>query len=105
MAAGGELPNGFGVLKAQIARLEDAKTTLDPPVDTSPYQGRLSCEFDVEREGFVQMGAVIGDHGVWDEPGDYFGSHDYASFGGIQMAGFRSLVGLINHKVERLRRT
>lgn len=101
MAAGGEFPNGFGVLKGQIARFEDAKTTLP----LSPYQGQLSCEFDVEREGFVQMGAVIGDHGVWDEPGEYFRSPDYASFGGIQMAGFRSLVGLINHKVERLRRT
>jgi hypothetical protein len=69
----------------------------------SPYEGRLSCDFNIDEEGFVQMGAVAGDHGVWDEPGDYFASNDYASFNAFQMLGFRMLVGGINRKIDRLR--
>ena len=69
----------------------------------SPFQGKLTSEFNLDEEGFVQMGAVSGDHGVWDEPGDYFASGDYASFNSLQMMGFKMLVGGINRKVERLR--
>jgi hypothetical protein len=69
----------------------------------SPFQGKLTSEFNLDEEGFVQMGAVSGDHGVWDEPGDYFASGDYASFNSFQMMGFKMLAGGINRKVERLR--
>jgi hypothetical protein len=69
----------------------------------SPYEGRLSCDFSIDEEGFVQMGAVNGDHGVWDEPADYFASNDYASFNAFQMMGFKMLVGGINRKLDRLR--
>ena len=71
----------------------------------SPFEGKLSSEFNLDEEAFVQMGAVSGDHGVWDEPGDYFASKDYAGFNGLQMMGFKMLVGGINRKVERLRST
>ncbi len=71
----------------------------------SPFKGRLSSEFNLDDEGFVQMGAVSDDHGVWDEPGDYFASADYAGFNTLQMMGFKILVGGINRKVDRLRST
>jgi len=51
------------------------------------------------------MGAVSGDHGVWDEPGEFFATSDHATFNGFQMLGFKMLVGSINRKVERLRPT
>jgi hypothetical protein len=51
------------------------------------------------------MGAVAGDHGVWDEPGEFFTTSDFATFNAFQMLGFKMLVGSINTKVERLRST
>jgi hypothetical protein len=71
----------------------------------SPHNGTLSCDFNVDHEGFVQMGAVAGDHGVWDEPGEFFTTSDFATFNAFQMLGFKMLVGSINTKVERLRST
>ena len=69
----------------------------------SPYVGRLSPEFNIDAEGFVQMGAVSGDHGVWDEPGEFFATGNYATFNAFQMMGFRLLVDSINQKIARLR--
>ena len=69
----------------------------------APYDGKLSCDFNLDQEGFVQMGSVIGDHGVWDDPDEYFSSDRYVSFNGIQLLGFKMLVGMVNRKIEHLR--
>lgn len=95
------------ILDAQAFRASEAALAAkgwSHGFGVSPYEGRLSSEFNVDREGFVQMGAVSGDHGVWDEPGEYFASQDYAGFNGVQMIGFKMLVGGINRKIERLRK-
>jgi hypothetical protein len=36
--------------------------------------GRSSCEFNFWEKGCVQMGAVLDDHGRWDDLSEYFDS-------------------------------
>jgi hypothetical protein len=39
--------------------------------------GESIADFDIDRERFVQMDAVVEDHGVWQEPADYYRSALY----------------------------
>ena len=66
--------------------------------------GESGAEFSIDREKFVQMGAVTEDHGVWDEPADYYNSGMYRNRPGIlKLLIYRLAVGRINRRVNRLR--
>jgi hypothetical protein len=61
-------------------------------------------EFDLDKNSFVQMDAVHGDHGVWDEPADYYASRNYRNRPGIvRLLAYRILVGNANRQVQRIR--
>jgi transglutaminase-like putative cysteine protease len=63
-----------------------------------------SAAFNLDKEAFAQMDAVLEDHGVWDEPGDYYASPKYRNRPGfLSLLLYRLLIGSINKRVEGLR--
>lgn len=66
--------------------------------------GHASADLNIDEEAFEQMAAVTDDHGVWDDPGDYFASPLYQNRPGLlRMLAYRLMIGSVNGKVERLR--
>jgi hypothetical protein len=66
--------------------------------------GDSSAEFNIDEEQFVQMGAVTGDHGIWDDPGEYYASKEYQNRPNlIKMFLYRLTIGRLNKKVQNLR--
>jgi hypothetical protein len=66
-------------------------------------EGRSSCEFNFGEIGFVHMGAVVEDHGVWEDAAEYFASDKYLRWSAIQTRLYPSLAFLANRNVERIR--
>jgi hypothetical protein len=67
--------------------------------------GECSCEFNIDQEVFVQMGAVVGDHGVWDDPGDYYATDRYQNRPNtLKLILYRLMIWRINRRVESIRR-
>ena len=66
--------------------------------------GEASADFDLDHEVFQQMAAVTKDHGVWDEPSDYFLSSRYKNRpGAFKLWLYRQMIGGINNRVKLLR--
>jgi hypothetical protein len=66
-------------------------------------EGRSSCEFNFGEKGYVHMGAVVEDQGVWDDPGDYFASDKYIRFNAFQKMGYPMIAMLANRNIGRIR--
>lgn len=66
--------------------------------------GSASIDFAPEQDVFVQMDAVVQDHGVWDEPGAYYSSPAYRNRPGIfRLLVYRLLIGGINNGIAVMR--
>jgi Transglutaminase-like superfamily len=67
-------------------------------------RGNASAAFNIDKEAFVQMDAVVGDHGVWDEPSSYYASGAYKNRPGFwRLLLYRAVIGAINRRIKRLR--
>lgn len=64
---------------------------------------KCSCEFNFGEKGFVHMGAVIEDHGVWDDASEYFASDKYIRMNAFQRMSYPMIAGLSNRNIERIR--
>ena len=53
-------------------------------------KGPTSCEFNFGEKGFVHMGAVVKDHGIWDDFSDYMASDKYLALSGFKLKVFQS---------------
>ena len=66
--------------------------------------GEASIAFAPEEESFVQMDAVVDDHGIWDEPAKYYRSPAYRNRPGLfRRLMYRLLVDGINDTIETMR--
>lgn len=66
--------------------------------------GESDPELDIDEERFVQMDAVTGDHGVWDDPADYYRSSRYRNRpGALTLLMYRLVMSFANRKVARMR--
>ena len=65
--------------------------------------GKCSCEFNFGEKGFVHMGAVVEDHGVWDDASQYFESEKYVRFSAIQRLFYPVIAAISNRNISRLR--
>lgn len=67
--------------------------------------GSSSSDFSLEGRGFVQMAAVGEDHGVYDNPGDYFfsGKHNNR-VNPLKRWIYRLHVPFINRRIRKIRR-
>jgi Transglutaminase-like superfamily len=60
--------------------------------------------FDVDASSFIQMDAVEGDDGVWDEPAGYFRSTRYRNRAGpVRTWLYHRIAPRINRKIDALR--
>lgn len=66
--------------------------------------GESDAEFNIDEERFVQMDAVTSDHGIYDEPADYYRSPRYLNRpGALTLLIYRLAAHLANNKVKRMR--
>jgi hypothetical protein len=79
---------------------ESAKTN---GFSISHAKGPSSCEFNFGEKGFVHMGAVVEDHGIWDDYSEYMSSDDYFGMNRVQLACFSWVAKTSNRNIERIR--
>jgi hypothetical protein len=76
----------------------------DTGYSISCASGESSADFNLDEEKFVQMDAVAADHGVWDEPADYYRTDKYKNRPGpLKMFLYRLMIRRINERVTRMR--
>ena len=49
------------------------------------------------------MGAVVEDHGTWEDASDYFASDKYLKLEGFRKKFFLAVTKIANHNIERIR--
>jgi len=81
------------------------KKRWDTGYSVSCPGGECSCDFNIDQEVFVQMGAVVGDHGVWDDPIDYYATDLYQNRPNtMKLILYRLMIWRINRRIESMRR-
>jgi hypothetical protein len=66
-------------------------------------EGKSSCEFNFGEKGFVHMGAVIEDHGAYEDLSQYLASDKYVSMDSLQLMFYPMIAKLSNRNIERIR--
>ena len=69
----------------------------------STASGPTSCDFNFGERGFVQMGAVRDDHGVWDDFADYMATDDHVDMSPLQTRTWPMVSRMLNRRLERMR--
>lgn len=69
----------------------------------SRHGGTSSCEFNFGEKGFVHMGAVTDDHGIWDDFSEYMQTDGYQGLNPIQQFFFPLLSRKMNRNIQKLR--
>lgn len=94
--------NDLPLFNAAIAEVE--KLGWSTGYSIALGEGKPSAELNLDKEAFQQMAAVTSDHGVWDEPAEYFASANYKNRpGALKLWLYRQMIGRINNKVQNLR--
>jgi hypothetical protein len=84
-----------------LKRLKESGSALGYSV--SFLDGKSSCDFNFGEKGFVHMGAVVEDHGTWEDPSEYFASDKYLRFNTIQLFSYPLLAALANRNINAIR--
>ena len=95
--------NDAQLFKAARKRLEESGNALGYSLACDA--GKCSCEFNFGEKGFVHMGAVVEDHGVWEDPSQYFASDKYLEFNAFERRCYPLIAVLSNRNIRRLRRS
>jgi hypothetical protein len=74
-----------------------------PAFSISHAKGESSCEFNFGEKGFVHMGAVVEDHGTWDDYSEYMSSDKYSSMDRIQLKSYPLIAIISNRNIDKLR--
>jgi hypothetical protein len=84
-----------------LRRLQDSgKTTA---FSISHAKGESSCEFNFGEKGFVHMGAVVEDHGSWEDYSDYMTSDKYSSMNRMQLMSYPLIALMSNRTIKKIR--
>jgi hypothetical protein len=81
------------------------KSGLPFGYSVSYKDGKSSCEFNFGEKGFVHMGAVREDHGVWEDASEYFATDKYPHFTSFQKMALPMLLKLSNRNVVHIRQS
>ena len=65
--------------------------------------GKTSCEFNFGEQGFVHMGAVVSDHGAWQDSAQYFNTTQYPRLSPFQHRLYPMLAWLANRNIDAIR--
>jgi len=87
----------------QGARRELMNTGWQIGYAVALWEGSCSCEFNIDKEEFVQMGAVVGDHGIWNDASEFYATENYVRLNAFLMFAYKLMVGGLNKKIEQLR--
>ena len=72
--------------------------------DTGYSISRPKDPSNSNHEQFMQMGAVVGDHGTWDDPIDYYRTDKYMNRpSGLRPLIYKIIIGGVNKRIERIR--
>lgn len=69
----------------------------------SEAKSASSCEFNFGEAGFVHMGAVVEDHGTWDDFSQYMASDKYIRMTHLQALVYPMISQISNRNIERIR--
>lgn len=84
-----------------LKRLQESGKTTSFSISIA--KGVSSCEFNFGEKGFVHMGAVVDDHGTWDDYSEYISSEKYISMDRMQLMSYPILAKMSNRNIERIR--
>lgn len=86
------------------AVLELKRRGWETGYSVSAADGEPSANLDLDKTHYSQMAAVIGDHGIWEEPVEYLTGPDYLNRPGqIRQYLYRLYLPVANHRVRKLR--
>jgi hypothetical protein len=80
--------------------LESGKMTS---FSVSQAKGPSSCDFNFGEKGFVHMGAVIEDHGTWDDYSEYIASDKYIAMNRMQLMSYPIIAWFSNRTIAKIR--
>ena len=83
------------------ARLEASGRSMG--YSLSRIDGKCSCEFNFGEKGFVHMGAVVEDYGVWNDASEFFATPEYTTFSGLEQLFYPVIAKLSNRNIRKLR--
>ena len=69
----------------------------------SEEKGASSCEFNFGEVGFMHMGAVVEDHGTWDDFSQYMASDKYIRMTRLQALVYPMIARISNQNIEKIR--
>jgi transglutaminase-like putative cysteine protease len=69
----------------------------------APDTGKSSCEFNFGEKGFIFMGAIVEDHGAWEDAAEYYSSKKYMRLNAMQKMVYPMLAASTNRNIERIR--
>jgi len=69
----------------------------------SEARGASSCEFNFGEKGFMQMGAVIEDHGPWEDYSVYMASDKYPAMNSLLLTLYPLIATYCNRTVAGIR--
>jgi hypothetical protein len=69
----------------------------------SQAKGASCCEFNFGEKGFVHMGAVVEDHGTWQDFSEYILSKKYLRMNRMQLMSYPLLAWSSNRNIEKIR--
>ncbi|WP_411891665.1 transglutaminase-like domain-containing protein [Yoonia sp. SDW83-1] len=67
--------NDLPLHRAEVAEMSERGWAIGFSVALN--DGQASADLNIDEEAFEQMAAVTDDHGIWDEPADYYSSSLY----------------------------
>lgn len=95
--------NDEALFRAARARLEESGRTIG--YSLACVNGKCSCEFNFGDKGFVHMGAVVDDHGTWEDPSEFFATDRYVTFNAPQRLLYPLMATLSNRNIRRIRQS
>ena len=89
----------------QAGKIELKNMDRDTEYSIANSSGKASSAFNTNEECFVQMDAVVDDHGVWDEPADYYATDKYKNRPNIiKLFLYKLIINRVNKRVEKIRK-
>lgn len=78
---------------------------LQSAFSISEAKGPSSPDFNFGEKGYIHMGAVAVDHGVWDDYSDYMNSDQYLAMDKIQQLSFPIIAMIANRNLSKIRQS
>ena len=94
--------NDKAFYEGALKRLEKSGKSFGYSV--SFKDGKSSCEFNFGETGFVHMGAVLEDHGTWDDLSEYIASDSYGRMNRMQLMSYPMMAVISNRTIEMIRK-